>query len=145
MDNKITLTADYYNIDTEDLLLDNLLIPDYLGFQDPGSANIGEINNRGLEFTLSTRNISNDNFSWSTDFNWSRNQNEVVSLVAGLDIEENATPSFASVSDTTHILREGEAVGVFFGTEFRGVFDGTPDSTKTEEESILDSIELFPN
>ena len=32
-----------------------------------------------------------------------------------------------------------------FKTHKRGVFDGTPDSTQTEEESILDRIELFPN
>ena len=32
-----------------------------------------------------------------------------------------------------------------FKTHKRGVFDGTPDSTQTEEESILERIELFPN
>jgi len=32
-----------------------------------------------------------------------------------------------------------------FKSHKRGVFDGTPSSTQTEEESILDSIELFPN
>jgi flagellar basal body rod protein FlgC len=32
-----------------------------------------------------------------------------------------------------------------FKSHKRGVFDGTPDSTQTEEESILDRIELFPN
>lgn len=42
--------------------------------------NVGEIENRGLEFTLSTKNIDNPKFKWSTDFNGSLNRNVVRKL-----------------------------------------------------------------
>lgn len=42
--------------------------------------NVGELENRGLEFTLTTKNIDNPRFKWSTDFNGSLNRNVVRKL-----------------------------------------------------------------
>ena len=86
--------------------------------------NVGEVNNRGVEISLNTLNISNGDFRWSTDFNWSTNTNEVVELRNGTDIIGDAGPSFlrgeiAGRTDTT-ILREGEALGSFFGSRYLG-------------------------
>lgn len=128
LDNKIAMTFDYYTIDTKDLILGDSSAPEYIGFANLTSLrNIGEINNRGLEITLNTKNITNENFSWSTDFNWSRNRNEVIKLVDGQDIFLDSSPG-SFLQDETHLLREGEAVGVFWGYEYRGVNQGTPET-----------------
>lgn len=125
---RIALTLDYYNIDTEDLILGDSSAPEYIGFSNlTALRNIGEINNQGFEITLSTKNIVKENFSWSTDFNWSRNRNKVVSLIDGQDIFLDSSPG-SFLQDETHILREGEEVGVFWGFEYRGVNQGTPDA-----------------
>ncbi|RPD93381.1 TonB-dependent receptor [Aureibaculum marinum] len=122
--NKISLSLDYYNIDTKDLLLADASQPEYLGFLTLASIrNVGEINNKGFEIGLNTRNISTDNFSWTTDFNWSTNKNEVVSLINGIDVFLDASPGYFSVS-RTHVLREGEAAGVFWGYDYQGVYQG---------------------
>ncbi|WP_299245936.1 TonB-dependent receptor [uncultured Aquimarina sp.] len=122
--NRISLSLDYYNIDTKDLIIADSSQPEYLGFLTAASLrNVGEINNKGFEITLNTRNISNENFSWTTDFNWSTNKNEFVSLLNGEDIFQDASPGYFNI-DRTHILREGEAVGVFWGYEYRGVYQG---------------------
>ncbi|WP_025741628.1 SusC/RagA family TonB-linked outer membrane protein [Aquimarina pacifica] len=126
LNNKIALSVDYYNIDTKDLILINNNLSEYLGFTgDDILANVGEINNKGIEISLNTRNITNDNFSWSTDFNIAFNKNEVVSLAneSGSDLFFNAAPSYFS-HDRTYVLREGEEVGLFWGYEYAGVYQG---------------------
>ncbi|WP_339659309.1 TonB-dependent receptor [uncultured Polaribacter sp.] len=123
--NKVSLSLDYYNIDTKDLLLQYTGTPLYLGAANVESyGNVGQINNKGFEISLNTRNISNDNFSWTTDFNWSTNKNTVVKLIGGTDIIDSAAPGYFSGKDT-YILREGETAGLFWGLEYRGVYDGT--------------------
>ena len=121
--NAISLSLDYYNIDTKDLLLETATSPAYSGAVDlEVFSNVGEINNKGFEISLSTRNISNDNFSWTTDFNLSTNKNEVITLNNG-DIIDSAAPGYFSGKDT-YILREGEAIGLFWGLEYEGVYQG---------------------
>ncbi len=123
LNNKISLSLDYYNIDTKDLLLETATSPAYSGATDlEVFSNVGEINNKGFEISLSTRNISNDNFSWTTDFNLSSNKSEVIKLNTG-DIIDSAAPGYFSGKDT-YILREGEAIGLFYGQEYRGVYQG---------------------
>lgn len=131
--NRISLSLDYYNIDTKDLLLADQSQPEYLGYLTLASIrNVGEINNKGFEVSLNTRNIYNEDFSWTTDFNWATNKNEVVSLINGIDVFQNAAPGYFSVS-RTHLLREGEAAGVFWGYDYQGVYQGGnfPEGTAT--------------
>ncbi|WP_435133081.1 SusC/RagA family TonB-linked outer membrane protein [Formosa sp. A9] len=124
LSNRINMSFDYYNINTEDLILINNALPEYAGYLDDEIlTNVGEINNRGFEFALNTINISNENFTWSTDFNIAFNRNEVVSLVGGLDYFGNAAPSYFS-HDRSYVLREGEAVGLFWGYDYAGVYQG---------------------
>ncbi|CAH8284067.1 TonB-linked SusC/RagA family outer membrane protein [Mariniflexile fucanivorans] len=125
LNNKISLSLDYYNIDTKDLIIADTSQPVYLGFLTAASLrNVGEVNNKGFEINLNTKNIYNENFSWTTDFNWATNKNEIITLLNGKDILLDASPSYFSRQDT-HILREGEAAGVFYGFESRGVWQGS--------------------
>ncbi|WP_228530248.1 SusC/RagA family TonB-linked outer membrane protein [Tamlana sp. I1] len=122
--NRITLSLDYYNIDTEDLIMVNRGQPDYLGFYNDSSlVNAGAINNTGFEVFLTTNNISNDKFTWTTDFVFSKNTNTVTSLINGDDWFGNGAPSYFSLSET-FILREGEEVGQFWGYDYVGVYQG---------------------
>ncbi|WP_405370771.1 SusC/RagA family TonB-linked outer membrane protein [Nonlabens sp. Asnod2-A12] len=122
--NKITLSLDYYNIDTKDLILGNNGIPEYFGFaNDEILTNLGEVSNQGFELALTTRNISNENFTWSTDFNISFNKNKVVALINDADLFDDGTPSYFSHDQST-ILRVGEEVGLFWGYDYAGVYQG---------------------
>ena len=46
--------------------------------------NTGEIQNKGIEFTLSATPVRIGSFSWDMTLNWSRNKNEVISLYPGI-------------------------------------------------------------
>lgn len=124
MNNKVNVSLDYYNIDTEDLILVNSGLPKYFGFSgDDILANVGEINNSGFEVSVNARVISKDDFTWTSDINFAANKNKVISLIDGKDLYGSAAPSYFSV-DNTYVLREGEAVGLFWGLDYVGVYQG---------------------
>ena len=121
---RIALTLDYYNINTKDLIMTDNGVPWYLGYYNPEIlTNVGEINNSGFEIALYTQNIIKNDFRWSSDVIFSHNKTTVTSLINGADWFGNAAPSYFSV-DRTYILREGEEVGLFWGYDYTGVYQG---------------------
>ena len=82
LNSRINGTLDFYVNTTRDLLYD-LAIPTITGFGSV-SSNIGKLRNKGVEFTISSRNIVTKDFEWSTTFNISSNSNKVISLT-GVD------------------------------------------------------------
>ncbi|MDR1720350.1 MAG: TonB-dependent receptor [Dysgonamonadaceae bacterium] len=72
LNNRLEFIADYYYKSTKDLLFSKQ-VPYITGYSNTWT-NLGEIVNTGFEFTLSTRNIVEKDFSWSTDFNFSTNK-----------------------------------------------------------------------
>ena len=123
-EDRIALTFDYYDIDTKDLIMTDNGIPWYLGYYNQEFlTNVGEIQNRGIEVALYTENIIKKDFSWSSNVIFSKNKTTVTSLINGADWFGNAAPSYFSV-DRTYILREGEEVGLFWGYDYAGVYQG---------------------
>ena len=144
-DNRISGSIDYYMINTEDLIMGNTGLPNYFGFlNDQILANVGEISNKGFEVSLNAKIITKDDFSWNADLNWSTNKNEVVSLINGADWFESAAPSYFSVGDT-YVLREGEAVGLFWGYDYVGIHSGgaLPSGTVGASANTLAGDPLF--
>lgn len=119
--NRVTLTADYYVKNTHDLLY-AVPIPTTTGF-GVITQNIGDIQNKGVEFLLSTKNLVG-NFSWSTNFNISANRNKIVSLPESL-----LTNGYIQ-NGTYHILREGQPIGTFYGWRFDGVYARDEDNVR---------------
>ncbi len=123
-ENRITLSADYYNIDTDDLLAVDRASNFYLGTSDLDVLrNIGSINNQGFELSLTSTNINKNDFRWSTNFNYARNRNQVVELSGGNEILGSGTPGYFA-GGNTYLLREGEALGLFWGLDYQGVYQG---------------------
>lgn len=113
-DNRIYLTVDAYRDVTDDMLL-NANIPATLG-QSTMTLNIGSVENKGLEFGLSTHNISRRYFQWSTRFNISFNRNKVLSLSGDADM------IYDGESGTSNVTMEGWPIGVFYGRVYKGVY-----------------------
>jgi TonB-linked SusC/RagA family outer membrane protein len=79
---RISGAIDLYLQKTYDLLMTRSL-PSVSGFTSLVQ-NVGETENRGLEITLSTVNISTDKINWTTDLTFSTNKEKVVKLATGL-------------------------------------------------------------
>lgn len=74
-----------YLMETSDLLIPRKL-PSITGYSSVFS-NLGQINNRGFELSLTTINMQKNDFEWSTNFAVAFNRNEIVSLYG--DYDEN--------------------------------------------------------
>ena len=131
----ITLEADYYHKYTNDILL-NRPVPTTTGF---GSItdNIGAVENQGIDFMMTTRNVSTSNFLWTSTLNFNYNQNEIVRLGAE---DEDIFPGPWWVSGSQIILRVGEPVGSFYGFERLGTYgtdeadQGIPGTAKRSDD-----------
>ncbi|QNK64803.1 TonB-dependent receptor [Pedobacter sp. PAMC26386] len=89
--NRITFTADYYQNNNNNLIL-NVPIPPSLGVPNNTIArNIGALYNHGYEFAISSENIKNKSFTWTTNFNLSFNNNKITDLYQGQDILSSAS------------------------------------------------------
>ncbi|MNK23540.1 TonB dependent receptor [compost metagenome] len=115
--NRVSLGIDYYNKRTSDLLL-NVPTPTLIGFSN-ALQNIGEIENKGFEFTVTSRNLLNE-FKWNTDINFSTNNIKVLAL--GPDGSRILARQTTFAAGNTHITEIGGTPGAFFGYKVVGVF-----------------------
>ena len=108
LNDRFSGSVDVYQKNTRDLLL-GVNVPGTTGFSTQ-IRNVGQMENRGIEFALTSNNIVRENFDWSTRINFGYNQNEVTDLGG-------------QVIDGGIINRaiEGQPLGVFFGLEYAGV------------------------
>ena len=137
-EDRITFSADYYNIDTDDLLAVDRASNFFLGTTDLDVLrNVGSINNNGLELSLTSNNVNTGDFRWTTNLNYSRNRNEVIELSGGTEQIASGAPGYFSGA-STYILREGEALGQFWGLDYQGVYQGgdIPTGTALEARSF---------
>jgi TonB-linked SusC/RagA family outer membrane protein len=111
---RVNLEFDFYNRQTEDMLLD---VPLSLatGFATT-LLNYGGMNNRGVELNLGV-DIFKGDFKWTSTLVLSHNRNKVTKLYNGEEI-----------SSGSYRIREGSPLYSFFMREWAGVDPGTGDS-----------------
>ena len=114
--NRITLTVDYYNKQTKDLLLDRP-VPESSGFSTI-TENIGRVENKGFEFSLSTVNLDGK-FKWNTMINVSANRNKMLELYKDIPIDDNGRGG--------NRVMVGQPIGVFYTYKWLGVDPSTGD------------------
>lgn len=107
--NRINGEFDYYEKKTNGLLLE-VNVPASTGF-DIQVANVGKLENKGVEFVLNTQNLIGK-FKWNTTFNIANNKNKVTDIQG--QIIEGGIRSMSRVM-------EGQPVGVFYTVEYAGV------------------------
>ena len=108
-ESKLELSVDAYQGTTNELLLNRPLVgaSGFTGIQE----NIGSIRNKGIDIGLTTTNIETKNILWTTNFNISFFDNEILKLAG--------TPFAAGFASW---VAEGEALGSFRGYRTVGIF-----------------------
>lgn len=102
-------------------LLAEAALPATSGFPSL-TINSGDIENAGLEFSLTAYAIKQKDFTWTSSFNISYLKNKIKSLYS-----DNELVSAYSDLFPTHILKVGESVGSFWGIQYLGVDPQTGD------------------
>lgn len=90
-------------------------------------ANVGQINNSGVEVTISATPIKTNRWSWTTSINLSHNQNKVVKLSNqdySVDYIDSAQLEMAC-NNGSYVQRimEGQPLGTFYTWEFAGYME----------------------
>jgi TonB-linked SusC/RagA family outer membrane protein len=101
-------TVEYYKRNTEDLILDDK-VPNSTGFNNVLD-NVGEIENSGIEISLSSVNINKGDFKWTSNLTFTANDDKVVRLAGGLT-EDIGNGRFV-----------GESVRAYYTYKFEGIW-----------------------
>jgi TonB-linked SusC/RagA family outer membrane protein len=122
LDGRLTLTADWFNRNSKDFLL-NLAAPAQTGYNFI-TRNVGSMNNKGLELALNYRGNVGDDFQYGAGLNLSRIKNTLTGITSGTDFVSN----FGGVTlvgqgwDEFSRSKVGAPVGEFFGYKSLGIF-----------------------
>lgn len=78
LNGRINTSLEYYIMPTTDMIM-NQSLPDFTGFNSI-TTNLGKVENRGFELSLSTTNIKTKDLEWNTSVTFSYNKNEIKKL-----------------------------------------------------------------
>ncbi len=123
-EDRLDITADYFNKTTNDLLISSVPVSGILGTSAPGASgptvNAGTVRNRGLEFAIGYRgNITND-FSYRLNYNITSLDNEVLKVNNGTGFVEGG--SFGVGQPLPARMEVGLPIGYFYGYKTDGIF-----------------------
>ncbi len=120
--NRLYGTLELYDSNTEDLIIDKPISNASTGFTVI-RANVGSINNKGIELTLGAVLINGENFKWTLNGNYSKNVNEITQLDGDNPIILTvARQPYGEVGEEPYRqLIAGGEMGEFFGYIYKGV------------------------
>lgn len=113
---RLSATADYY-IKTTSGLLERIPIPAHVGNDGP-VANVGSVENRGVELALNWRNASK-NFKYSVGINGSYNKNQMTKIGNEEKVIPGATWAIAGQVTRSEV---GQPIAYFWGYQTAGIF-----------------------
>ncbi len=139
LNNRLTISGDFYDTNKEDMLFPLLLAPSTGAGQNATVVlNVGNMNNRGMEFTTNYRQ-STGGFTWTVGGTFATNENKITKMSGA-----NKTAFLANSKvvdgvpneDRVTVLKEGFEAGAFFLIPTDGVI--------SSEEELAEYQELVP-
>jgi len=116
LNDRITMSLEGYLSYTKDLLytMDNAVIT---GFSSR-LANIGNTENRGIEFTFTSRNISRRNFQWTTNLTVAHNSSKVTDIATAYGY----VSTYSRGGYMIYGYAEGYPANSLWGFQYEGVW-----------------------
>jgi len=106
--NRFTILADWYQRKSIDLILGVAQAPSTGIYGSRLTTNAGQIQNTGVELTVSADVVKRRDFTWTTSFNFALNKNEVLKLTEDIPHQAEATGGI------TNISTEGKSLGQLY-------------------------------
>ena len=114
---RLLVVADYY-IKTTSNLLNQRPLPSETGFSNV-QVNVGTVQNKGFELTLTGRPIVKKDFDWSITYNLSIERGVVLKLNGGQSFISGNSSDAGSAG---WLIQEGHPLGDFYGWKQTGVY-----------------------
>ena len=120
-DNRLNVEVDYYNKLTQRFIMD-VYIAGSAGLSNPYiTPNVGDLQNRGWEFTVGWKDKSSKDFGYSINANFAINDNEFIKNSAGSQKLYNGG-SGSTGGQLATVSTVGAPIGAFYGYKVIGVF-----------------------
>lgn len=144
LDNRLTVSFDYFNKQTSDALIQTTSA-NYLGAATYW-LNAAKVENKGFDVAVSAYIIQTKDWSWNTTLNGSYIKNKVKKMFTGEPIiyGDNRGSIF---NGSPTIIKEGEAIGTFYGYKWAGIdeegydtyyaADGSTTRKPTEDDRVV--------
>ena len=110
--NRFGFDVTYYDVDITDAILP-LSVDPATGFRN-NLINAGQITNKGIETMVFVTPVKNKDFSWTVNWNFTKNENEIVKLYEGVKTYQLTNAPFRA----RLLAVEGQPYGVIYGTDF---------------------------
>jgi len=116
--NRVSGSVDAYKTKTTDILLLRSL-PIITGYNNVYD-NLGEVDNKGLEINLTTKNLDKGEFKWESTFNFATNKNKLIDLYGD------------KKSDLGNRWFIGQPISVIYDYRLQGVWQTGEDPSKQD-------------
>ena len=136
-DNRFMFTADYFVNNVDNLVLAVPTPPSAGVPSNSISQNIGKLENKGIELSLSGNLVKTKDFSWDFNVNYSNVKNKINSLyaVSGEDVKFIQNGNY-------NLIRVGDPINIIYGYKYAGVntANGNPMYYKANGQLVQQSI-----
>jgi len=129
LNNRIMADVEFYKKTTNDLI-QNVAVPTSLGFSAV-TANVGKLENKGVEVSLNTVNVQTKDFKWNTTINFSSNQNKIIELYGG-----------SVTSDIANKLFVGKPLRANFYYQFDGIWQNSEATEAAKYGQVPGSVKV---
>lgn len=123
LNDRITGSLEYYTMQTHDMIMEQRL-PSFTGFSFI-TTNLGQVDNKGVEFSLNTTNIRNKNFQWNTTFGLSYNKNTITHLYYERETLVDANGNIIGSKERDDITNSwfiGKPIGAIWNYRVTGIW-----------------------
>lgn len=110
--NRFGFDVTYYDVNITDAILP-LSVDPATGFRN-NLINAGQITNKGIEAMVFVTPVKTEDFSWTLNWNFAKNENKIVKLYEGVSTYQLTNAPFRA----RLLAVEGESYGAIYGTDF---------------------------
>ena len=126
---RLSGSIELYDRNTVDLIL-NQKIPNLTGFSQV-TANVGKIQNKGIEITLNSVNIAKQDFKWTTTLTFTKNNNKLLELYGDGQLVDKGNKLFV-----------GYPIRGNFDYEFAGIWQLADSNTAKIYKQVPGSVRV---
>jgi TonB-dependent starch-binding outer membrane protein SusC len=120
LNNRISLSFDYFDKDTRNLLL-GVPVPLYAG-GGTINQNVGEMTNKGIELSITAVVVDNQDFNWNSSFNFSTLKNKIVALADADTLFVSSTIGGGSSTQAEFVAVTGQSMSSYWGVHYLGTW-----------------------
>lgn len=133
---------DYYQNDVRDLLFDPDL-PGQVGTATAPDVNVGNVENSGIDATVTGRFVVSENLSFNTRVNITTYNNEIVTIAEGIEHFDGTARRFGAGSPIVR-NKVGWPISAFFGYEIEGFWASEQQIEEYNERvEDIDDVDVY--